>query len=287
MNNNGLNTELASKIFECLKPILIKTLISIEHSVFANYKNLIQSAKFELNKSKPYNNLFNEDFLNDIWVIEKYIEMVSDYCETWEKILDSHFTESWSSLQNTLDALRGIKKFSKVDISYFENQLTELEKTYPYNIFLSSGLIVDHFECSICGFDNELPECHHIQGELYNGVMAFAIVRNIINIDHVSFVDNPADKRCVISYQNDGHQFNTLRNLASFFLNKDKKISSFSKIRIHQMKTINTNWKAMNRNDLCFCGSKKKFKKCCSDKQLNDSEFFDFVFESKSPNFIA
>lgn len=50
-----------------------------------------------------------------------------------------------------------------------------------------------HEICSICGE----KECVHTDGEIYDGVNAFAIVTELL-LDHVSFVENPANPLCVI-----------------------------------------------------------------------------------------
>jgi hypothetical protein len=50
-----------------------------------------------------------------------------------------------------------------------------------------------HDICNICG----QRKCEHKEGETYNGVQAFAIVVEL-DLDHVSFVQNPANPLCVV-----------------------------------------------------------------------------------------
>ncbi len=50
-----------------------------------------------------------------------------------------------------------------------------------------------HDICNICG----LRDCEHKEGETYDSVQAFAIVVEL-NLDHVSFVENPANPLCVV-----------------------------------------------------------------------------------------
>jgi len=47
--------------------------------------------------------------------------------------------------------------------------------------------------CNICG----KRECSHDEGETYNGVQAFGIVVEM-SLDHISFVDKPANPLCVV-----------------------------------------------------------------------------------------
>lgn len=70
-----------------------------------------------------------------------------------------------------------------------------LEKLYPYNVFVSVGVIIDQFECSICGLDIYSESCPHLPGELYRRVVARAVVKEIVGFDHVALVTDPADKR--------------------------------------------------------------------------------------------
>jgi hypothetical protein len=50
-----------------------------------------------------------------------------------------------------------------------------------------------HNICNICW----QRKCNHKEGEIYNGVQAFAIVTEL-NVEHVSFVQNPANPLCVV-----------------------------------------------------------------------------------------
>jgi hypothetical protein len=47
--------------------------------------------------------------------------------------------------------------------------------------------------CSICG----RSECGHVENEVYNNVTAFGLITEM-RLDHVSFVENPANPLCVI-----------------------------------------------------------------------------------------
>jgi len=44
--------------------------------------------------------------------------------------------------------------------------------------------------------------------------MAVGIARNIVNFDYVAMVDQPEDRRCVISYDDKGEQFKLARFLS-------------------------------------------------------------------------
>ena len=106
------------------------------------------------------------------------------------------FSESWGALQDCLDYLSTVRRFSEIDICAFEDQLVELEKTYPYNIFLSAGLIVDAYECTLCGQDINSLDCIHRMGHLYRGQVAQAKPRKILQLSRMSGVPK-APNACV------------------------------------------------------------------------------------------
>ncbi|WP_199175564.1 hypothetical protein, partial [Telmatospirillum siberiense] len=85
----------------------------------------------------------------------------------------------------------------------YSARLEQIEKiVFPSQIFVSSGLIVDHQICSICG--KEYGDCDHLAGFPYMGEFCLIIQRGI-RANHVAIVQNPADKRCrLTSFEVDG-----------------------------------------------------------------------------------
>lgn len=70
---------------------------------------------------------------------------------------------------------------------------------FPPQVFTSSGLLVDRQLCSICGQDYD--ECEHLATFPYMGEFC-SIVAEGLALDHVSLVDEPADKRCrIVSFE--------------------------------------------------------------------------------------
>lgn len=208
----------------------------------------------------------SDEVLDDIFVLERYVRMFGEYGFLWHQIAISNFSESWSTLQNIFDLIRLIKRFSTIDISAIEQQLYALETLYPYNIFFSMGAVVERFECSICGRDIDSFKCTHRRGELYRGQMAIAIARNIVQLDHLAMVEQPVDKRCVISYNNDAQQFNVVRYLANLLSTRSLSVLSFAGAVWGKRIVPNDQHREMGRNEPCYCNSGKKYKKCCIGK---------------------
>lgn len=48
--------------------------------------------------------------------------------------------------------------------------------------------------CSICGVDNKRKSCDHYPGQVYDGEECFFVSGDLMDFDHVSYVNSPADK---------------------------------------------------------------------------------------------
>lgn len=175
--------------------------------------------------------LASEDYLNDLFIIKLLLSLFAEYSQFWDTINKSDFVKSWVILQNSLDLLRTIKRFSKFKLIYFERQLISIEKLFPYKVFASSGFIYSYAECSICRKDIESDECEHLIGELYYGRIASKIITKIDKLDHIALVPNPVDKRCVIKIENSAKSFAPLRYLNSILKKHDAKISNFLDVK--------------------------------------------------------
>jgi hypothetical protein len=68
---------------------------------------------------------------------------------------------------------------------------------FPPQVFVSTGCIVKHQTCSICG--SEYGECEHLAGRPYFGEFC-AIVAGDLEVNHVAIVKNAADKGCRITH---------------------------------------------------------------------------------------
>lgn len=220
---------------------------------------------------------------DDLFVLNCYIDFLESYADLWAKIIQEKYSSSWTSLQDAFDCLRLVRKFSSIDISLFEDQLIELEKAYPYNVFMSVGMTVEMFECSICGLDIDSPTCMHRRGELYRGRMAVAIARNITNLDHVSLVEDPEDKRCVITYEDGSSVFDVVRYIANLLKSRQMSVSQFGTLAFSKRTLPNPEYRKLGRNSSCFCGSGKKFKRCCLGKAYVEQDHVDIVPRKLSP----
>lgn len=279
--NDDLRTVEARELFGNIKPLARASLVAINELRFSESQSILLGLITQLESLKNCVVSDGDYYRNDLWVLERYIDLLAKYGNTWSSILEHRFSESWCLLQDSLDLLRLIKKFSNIDIHFFEDQLIQLERMYPYNVFFSIGATVEFFECSICSRDIDSQECPHIRGNLYGGVMAYAIAKNLRQLDHVSIVVRPQDKRCVVSYEDSGEQFNLVRYLSSLISGKKCRISDFGRLQFSKRLRPNPAYCKLTRNERCFCGSGKKFKYCCIAKEHIEGDHVDIVAEPR------
>ena len=272
-------SESIRQVFEVLKPFCLRVLQASIRLDFEETRVAISVLDDKLSSCIGDASTQNEDELNDSFVLRTFCSFISSYSLTWERIVATRFSDSWMSLQDALDQLRILKKFSSIDLVFFENQLLQLEEAYPYRLFSSMGVIVDSFACSICGKDIDSNLCPHRIGELYSGQLAVGVAQNEVKIDHFSLVTHPDDKRCVISIDDNSDQFMVLRHLSNELKSKKYAISDFRRLVTTVVKKPNPDFVKQGRNEKCSCGSGLKFKKCCINKEYLTGDHAELVFE--------
>jgi len=277
-------TPEATSIYSEIQPLIRGLLVSLNNLDFADANQTIKESSDRLLVAKEKSPQDVERVLNEFYVMNRLTDMLAAYSEVWSKILKSEFSSSWHSLQDAINFLGQTKSLSGCPqshlLDFFENQLVELEKLYPYNVFFSVGIVVDWFKCSICGKDIDSFDCPHTVGELYWGQVAHGIAQNITEMDHVAMVLHPEDKRCVVKYDDDGDQFKAIRFLSELIRLRKMELLHFGKLEFSKKIIKNQDFRRMGRNEPCFCGSGKKFKKCCITKHLLETDHVDIVAQS-------
>ena len=195
------------------------------------------------------------------------------FCELikyFNKLRTKDYKGSWDKLQDCFDIIKYVGKFTdeknRFELPVLYDLLLEYEALYPYKLFCSSEYVIEEATCSICGKSVLGLDCPHIKGELYWGEPA---VHNIIKIKEfqaVALVSHPEDKRCIIQVADENvSEEEKFKKLNDFIELKLPFLQMFS-IDSKTERRINNKYKGVGRNDLCTCGSGKKFKKCCLAK---------------------
>ncbi|MBB4593604.1 YecA family protein [Xanthomonas cannabis] len=215
--------------------------------------------------------------LDDLFVLDRCLDFLEAYALTWRLITQSKCSDSWYSLQDCFDLLRLIKRWSSIAVDSFESRLSQLESAYPYKIFFSKGLVVEYFECSICGQDMDAVICPHRRGHLYRGVIARAIARGEMQLDHISAVDHPHDKRCVPIFSDGAPGFSVVRKIGDLMRDRIMKVSQFHHLDFSTIQKSRSAAERPGRNEQCHCGSKKKYKRCCNGNDYVEKEHVEIV----------
>lgn len=272
-----LSTPLAESLYERIRPALHGFLRDVDAEIGLLQAPVLEFIKTSLELEEARNTNGPDELFDDLYVLRRYVNFFDAYGQLWRLIANGEFADSWRKLQDALDYLRLVRRFSHIDISALENQLIELEKTYPYNVFFSIGAIVERFECSICGEDIDSFQCPHRKGQLYRGRMATGIARGVVNFDHVAMVDQPEDRRCVVNYEDSSEQFKLVRLLSTLLKERRYAVSDFGLLCFSKRLKLNPEYQKLGRNELCYCGSGTKFKRCCIERKHIEGDHVDIT----------
>ena len=276
--NKHLATEIGEEAYRKIRIFLRIFLTAVDKNIGLNESNEISHAYATINSYRnEFRDHHDDEVLNDLFALDRYVDFFRNYGRLWKLIHNCQFSESWTALQDCMDKLRLVRKFSRIDFSKIEMQLIELEKTYPYKVFFSIGMLVDEFECSICGNDIDSPKCYHRKGHLYRGEMAVGIAKKIAGIDHIAMVKSPMDKRCVVVYPNNSEEFKLILFLSKMLASRVIFISDFGILLFSTKFKPDLRYRYIGRNDPCVCGSGKKLKKCCSNPPLMEQPHVEIV----------
>lgn len=167
----------------------------------------------------------NEYEANNLFHMQCVINALRSYLLMWIQIKGNEFQKSWVSLIDAQEYLSiALKVNSYEGIINFQSQMISAENTLfsGSKYYLSSGFIETVGKCSICKMP--FTVCEHIENEVYMGEFCQRIERKMLSIDHVAFVDNPRDRRCIITSMSDdeGNEINrfTLENTGKKFDNQ-------------------------------------------------------------------
>ncbi len=124
--------------------------------------------------------------------LRMYIDLKAGQPEAaWNHLIDA---ENYAASAMRADGLA----------SHLTNHITKLEALeellFGPQSFMSFGSIVGTTECSICG--GPYDDCPHVVGRPYMGSLCSVICKDV-DIREVSYVTEPADKRCRVTHFSD------------------------------------------------------------------------------------
>lgn len=136
--------------------------------------------------------------------VAEFVQAQRDELQMWLLVNDGKMHAAWEMLISAQGAAyraaRWLPDFEPAQ--HLQSHLADVERVlFPKQTFLSPSMIIEEsdIECSICKSRGNV--CDHIAGEVYDGEVAANIIHRVSGVREVSFVDEPANKRCrALSY---------------------------------------------------------------------------------------
>lgn len=215
----------------------------------------------------------NEPLANASLIMSKLFSLYKNFSLYWIQLLEKGYKNSWDSLQDTIDDLIIVSKWTDDRTMFYLDILgshfKELEKLYPYKVFASVEMVVKKVTCSICGRDVLDFECTHIPANLYWGEMAHTINADIM-FQAIALVKHPMDKRCIMEVQGDDRsEIERFKILDYFVSNITNPLTIFSLTEQKRLYLKEPEQK-LGRNDKCYCRSGLKYKLCCGKEKYEE-----------------
>lgn len=227
----------------------------------------------------------NEKLVNATFIAQLYFHIFSNIAIYFSLLQSKSYKQSWNKLQDCLDDIYGVGQFvernKRLELPFLNKLLREYEKLYPYRMFASSEYIITKSECSICGKAMNSLSCPHIKGNLYWGEIAYENILEIKEINAVALVSNPEDKRCVMELADDNRSEIEKYAMLDKFLAQKIYFFQLFEVKDNKIFKRDENIKKQGANELCMCGSGKKFKKCCKSKMYYEHHHLQVILKEK------
>jgi len=141
----------------------------------------------------------DEDYANLLLGCQCVARALTAEIKMWLFLKGGNPDAAWDELvaaqMASIDAVRAHDGFHQLEQN--NRKLEAIESLiFPPQVFISSGLVVNTQECSICA--KEYEDCEHLVGKPYMGTFCHINARGL-KADHVALVKDPADKRCRVT----------------------------------------------------------------------------------------
>ncbi len=177
-----------------------KAFITVGIEIQKEEIEILNNYREELNKLKAeFVNKKLENEANLIYCIDNSLLAVQYELQMLVNIKEDKMSEAWGNLVNAqvvYETVLNNYPFEFISQDGYIERLASYEKLlFPILYFQSVGGIIKKSHCSIC--KQNFSECEHIKGKLYNGELCCRVITDI-ELEEVSFVENPANKHCRI-----------------------------------------------------------------------------------------
>ena len=208
------------------------------------------------------------------WCLETSIDVHTQFINSFNEIKNGNYYQAWCLLERVEISIENLArhflgKFKEYNLSLVDKLTKQWQRLYPYKIFMSPEFLKTEKKCSICDQVIRIRHgCGHRVGEIYGGELCLRIVTKS-EVLGISMVENPVQKYSV-PFLRDSKTGET----------RDQYNYSLVRFVIERLTNPFDDWnckwttkdfpqsrfRCVGRNELCPCGSGRKFKKCCSHK---------------------
>ena len=236
------------------------------HVLNANVRMIIES-----NRQKAIQEQ-DEKRANYYWCLNTIFDIQSQYLSAINYLRTNNHKNAWllfdradidiSILEENYDIYLENDKYH---IVFIKSIIPKYQKLFPYNLFLSRESIIKKETCSICGKIVSLRNsCEHKIGKLYMGELCTHEVKDF-ELKSISIVKDPFDKYTLIEVRDAEYNYDELDMLMSYLK------TPYDNFDVIEEKRKRPEYIGIKRNDLCPCGSGRKYKKCHLD---SPNEFY-------------
>ncbi len=204
-----------------------------------------------------------------VWVLQTIAKIHRDYLDAFTLLKSKEYYDGWCKLEKVEITISSLKKhFSYDKQQYFlwhiEKSIANLQVLFPYRLFASTEYVYKKVKCTTCNTVTSLRNpCGHIVGEIYNGEMCMRAVVEA-EIIGIAVVENPGNKYSVMHRTDNDGDDNLNYKAVDFLFKQVESPYQHWDLEVSQREHTKEDYGNIGRNDLCSCGSQKKFKKCCS-----------------------
>jgi len=232
-----------------------------------------------------------EDKANEIWCIESILNIQTTYLKAFTQLKNQKYYEAWCSFEQVELALNFLAPHFDINsdeykLSFIEKHTKKYQSLYPYKIFMSPEILEKEKKCNICNRVVSIRRpCGHEVGNLYNGQMCCRIVTDM-ELLGIAMVETPLQKYSVpfLSDEKTGKSIDhydysllkyLIKRITGPFEDWDYELTS--KVYSHN------HFSNVGRNEKCPCGSGRKYKKCCLNKEGVEMPHYKFILPKGFP----
>jgi hypothetical protein len=213
------------------------------------------------------------------WCFERIAETHDQYLNAWQMMSEDRFYGAWCALERVEIGLHFLARHfddsqDNYGLTFLRTHVPRWQSLFPSKLFLSPGFTKQSVRCTIC--DSKLTPrrlCEHRLGHLYDGEMCMHRVDKAHFIE-ISLVPNPVQKYSVAFPKGLPYNYVAVHYVASGLRSPWHRWQPYRSTR----RQPDPKYASTGRNDLCPCGSNRKFKKCHASDPSYDMPHIEIKF---------